>query len=428
LTVNDGELSDLKQTNITVIEINNPPNLANIGAKTVWTQGENSTFIHQIVISDQEDGTNPSNFILNLTFLSGTPLFNISSTGIMNFTPNESHVGVYSLRVYATDNGIQNMHPNISVCGPGAGDPKTTFRDFSLTVTDENRPPVITNHYPENLTFEAQGNSALYFNITKHDPDGTIPDSYWFVDGELVQYIFGNSSVDEFEHFFPCETSGLKTVKAEITDGELNASAQWNITFQANCPPSGPSGGGGGPPICQPIWGCEEWGICRSLSSFPEEEMSFDEFIRIKSECLSGKIPENLCGFQERECHDLSECGIQFSLSKPSTVQACYFVSEPSCFDRVRNCHSGSCEVLVDCGGPCAPCPTCSDGIQNQGEEGVDCGGPCPWACEDETPLKILTFSRLMMIFILALIAVLILVVTKIYIDRRRLRLYGKER
>jgi hypothetical protein len=29
--------------------------------------------------------------------------------------------------------------------------------------------------------------------------------------------------------------------------------------------------------------------------------------------------------------------------------------------------------------------PTCADGIQNQGEEGVDCGGPCPYLC---TPLE----------------------------------------
>lgn len=25
--------------------------------------------------------------------------------------------------------------------------------------------------------------------------------------------------------------------------------------------------------------------------------------------------------------------------------------------------------------------PSCTDGIQNQGEEGVDCGGPCPYLC-----------------------------------------------
>ncbi|MBN2014313.1 MAG: hypothetical protein JW778_03955 [Candidatus Altiarchaeota archaeon] len=49
----------------------------------------------------------------------------------------------------------------------------------------------------------------------------------------------------------------------------------------------------------------------------------------------------------------------------------------PSCFDGILNCHDGDCETGIDCGGPCKPCPSCSDGIQNQGEEGVDCGGPC---------------------------------------------------
>lgn len=31
--------------------------------------------------------------------------------------------------------------------------------------------------------------------------------------------------------------------------------------------------------------------------------------------------------------------------------------------------------------GPCPTAPSCSDGIQNQGETGVDCGGPCPACC-----------------------------------------------
>lgn len=45
----------------------------------------------------------------------------------------------------------------------------------------------------------------------------------------------------------------------------------------------------------------------------------------------------------------------------------------PTCSDGIQN----QGETGVDCGGPCAACPTCSDGIQNQGETGVDCGGPC---------------------------------------------------
>ncbi|MBN2014344.1 MAG: DUF2341 domain-containing protein [Candidatus Altiarchaeota archaeon] len=50
----------------------------------------------------------------------------------------------------------------------------------------------------------------------------------------------------------------------------------------------------------------------------------------------------------------------------------------PSCFDGIQNCPGGECEEGIDCGGPCQPCMSCSDGIQNQGETGVDCGGLCP--------------------------------------------------
>lgn len=45
----------------------------------------------------------------------------------------------------------------------------------------------------------------------------------------------------------------------------------------------------------------------------------------------------------------------------------------PTCSDGIQN----QGEQGVDCGGPCTACPTCNDGIQNQGEQGVDCGGPC---------------------------------------------------
>lgn len=47
--------------------------------------------------------------------------------------------------------------------------------------------------------------------------------------------------------------------------------------------------------------------------------------------------------------------------------------SGPSCSDGIQN----QGESGVDCGGPCPACATCFDGIQNQGETGIDCGGPC---------------------------------------------------
>ncbi|MBI5544326.1 MAG: hypothetical protein HY901_10580, partial [Deltaproteobacteria bacterium] len=54
----------------------------------------------------------------------------------------------------------------------------------------------------------------------------------------------------------------------------------------------------------------------------------------------------------------------------------------PTCSDGIQN----QGETGIDCGGPCAACPTCSDGIRNQGETGIDCGGPCP-ACGCGSPV-----------------------------------------
>ena len=55
----------------------------------------------------------------------------------------------------------------------------------------------------------------------------------------------------------------------------------------------------------------------------------------------------------------------------------------PDCTDGILN----QDEEKVDCGGTiCNACPTCTDGIQNQGERHVDCGGPCdacPPDCTD---------------------------------------------
>ena len=111
-------------------------------------------------------------------------------------------------------------------------------------------------------------------------------------------------------------------------------------------PPGSGGGGGGTRIICEELWECSEWGKC---------------------------LPS---GIKTRTCKDLADCGTEFR--KPFESMSCEYIG--TCSDLIKNCHNGLCEEGVDCGGPCPPCPTCFDGIQNQGEEGIDCGGPCP-AC-----------------------------------------------
>lgn len=82
-------------------------------------------------------------------------------------------------------------------------------------------------------------------------------------------------------------------------------------------------------------------------------------------------------GIMKRSCTWQTNCPGEMA---PAQKQVCNYI--PTCNDSILNCHelpdnSTWCETGIDCGGPCNPCPTCSDWIQNQKEEGIDCGGPC---------------------------------------------------
>jgi hypothetical protein len=97
-------------------------------------------------------------------------------------------------------------------------------------------------------------------------------------------------------------------------------------------------------------------------------------------------------------------------ITVPEVLRECYYTKYPNCTDNIQNCHHESCEVRVDCGGPCEPCPeTCYDGLKNQGEFGIDCGGPCE-PCFVEFPLETSTRS----FFYISLIILLLIIILMI--------------
>jgi len=58
-----------------------------------------------------------------------------------------------------------------------------------------------------------------------------------------------------------------------------------------------------------------------------------------------------------------------FAWTKAADPKVCN-PSVPTCTDNIQNQN----EELVDCGGPCAPCDKCKNGLMDGGEEGIDCG------------------------------------------------------
>ncbi len=423
---------DTANTSIVVIEINNRPVIENITAHTleVWILGDNMTFYHETQVDDVEDGNASSgnlNFSLTIIDPNSTQinLFNVSSTGIMNFTANSSTLlGVYNVSLCVNDTGILNPDINLlSVCNQTGGI-ITECNYFSLTITDRNRPPTILNYYPLNLSLNITGSNDLYFNITKYDPDGTVPDAYWYVDETFLEYDNGMDSINNTDHFFfnfGCGISGKHFVKVDVTDGLLNDSLNWTFEIESVICPSSPSGGdgGGGTPRCIPEWGCADWRVCQHAeSSLKQGVLSGEDYRFIQEQCEQSGLNEKTCGFQIRVCTDLKNCSN--TLWKPNETQFCHYTENPRCDDGIKNCHHGSCELLIDCGGPCSACATCSDGIQNQGEEGIDCGGPCPWKCPPAPPLfKRTGFMIIIAILILVIIMLIIRKIRKILKFRR---------
>jgi len=434
LSVTDGQYLDTKTMKIVAIERNNPPEMEPIGTQTVWTYGDNTSFYYEVQVEDIESGNQSSGeYNFSLEFFDGPDLFNISQYGIMNFTPNSSQIGVYKIRVCANDTGLSNPHANITdFCGQD-GSSQKDCQNFSLTVTDQNRPPTILNYYPFDLVFNATATITLEFNITKYDPDGTIPDTYWYLDNQLEEIDYGISGnySDYFSFAFPCGgVSGLHTVEVIVTDGALNDSLTWVIDLRAvPCPfyvePAAPPAFGEAPQ-CRELWVCADWSICQNAKIAADiGELFMEDYRFVQFGCNFEQLNTSVCGYQIRQCFDLHNCNTSYT--KPTEVQHCYYTPAPSCSDRIKNCHNGSCELLIDCGGPCPPCPTCSDKIRNQGEEGIDCGGPCPWVCPPEAPFKLalIKFLRyLLALLIAALIMIILIKINRIRHIKKKIKQY----
>ncbi|MBR9703817.1 hypothetical protein GOV12_00260 [Candidatus Pacearchaeota archaeon] len=408
----DSQYTDNKYFNITVIEVNNVPLISNIGVQTIWTNTSNNTFNYTVDLTDIEDGDRFSgNISFNISF-TGSDLFSIDNDGIINFTANDSHLGVHDISICAIDNGIPNPHQNISICGQDGGS-LFSCENFSLTVTSENRQPQFINWTPYNLSVLTIAGSYLTFEVIINDPDGTIPDVYWYIDNESIEYDTGELN-QNFSYTVPCGVAETYNYSVIITDGELNNSLNWTVVAAfASCPVpgTGSSGGGGGggssKEECIEKWACRNWKTCNNLR---EAEITgnnvFGLIGEIRKRCDSFSWTEDICGYQLRECKDIEKCGNNKSELKPGEARECYYSVDPSCFDGIKNCHNDSCEVLIDCSGPCKACPTCSDRIKNQGEKGVDCGGPCK-VCVDEEPKKKIFDYTILVIPLLILVILL---------------------
>jgi hypothetical protein len=195
MTVTDtGGLIDSEIVTITVGNVNRPPVLAPIGAKT-GTEGQPLTFT---ATATDPDGN-------ALTFSAGgLPTgATLTPAGAFSWTPTFAQAGTYNVTITVTDNG-----------SPVASD----FEAFTITVGNVNRPPVLTN--PGNRAVgEGQ---PLTIALTASDPDGDL-------------LVFSSSPLPNGASLVPGLTNGTATFSWTPAAGQASATP-YSVTVAATDP------------------------------------------------------------------------------------------------------------------------------------------------------------------------------------------------
>lgn len=226
----------------------------------------------------------------------------------------------------------------------------TRMINWTLNVTNRNRPPRFTKPLPHETWYKNQIKAAFYLNDYASDPDleDTMVFNVTYLTGlhKITATIYPQSN--NFVVFSqPPEWMGAERVYFTVTDNWGGFDKSNNITLSVVEPPrdffpsAAPSEGGfgGGAVRCIEQWFCDRWGRCLSN------------------------------GTMYRTCVDLNNC--YTAKKKPATSSQCEYI--PQCYNGVQD----NGEEGIDCGGRCPACATCYDRIKNQGEEAIDCGGPC---------------------------------------------------
>jgi len=206
LVVSDGELTDSQQWNVSVNDVNRPPIIDTYYPPTDPTifEGQNQEF--NVTYHDPDGGSVTVQWYLN-----GTPT---STADNYTFTASYESAGTYNITVVISDGLVQESH------------------EWTLTVVEFNRPPVIDDYYP--LTDPAiLENEHQEFNVTYHDPDGDALTVGWYLNGSLV------STLDNYTFSAGYHDAGVYNVTVVVSDALAVTSYEWTLTvLDVNRPPT----------------------------------------------------------------------------------------------------------------------------------------------------------------------------------------------
>ncbi len=392
--------------------INSPPNLdISICDNVAYTENQ---YICHVNATDLESE------VLNFTsvFVKGQTLFNITSTGLINFTPRIGQEGNYTIHIKVMDDSgcdnnfdidrlylevkshfcFNNTRPelNLSICNTTwyenssyicqvegydpnpwvslvysstviQGEPFFNISKDGLLNFTANRSHVgdyeVMIIVDDNLGCDNSVNSGI-LNFTiypiNHPPyfDGPILNQTWEQDTSLVAFDLDNYFYDIDNDPLTYEHTILNNIRVDIDENNIvrfTPIPGWHGIEFITFLAFDPSGAFAKSNMVM-------------LTVLPEEKILTTRPGGSAGGAggFSTCIPQWYCydweeclpqGYQTRSCVDFNECGTD--LHRPNVTQKCLYVA--TCFDGIQN----QGEEGIDCGGPCPPCPTCDDGIKN---------------------------------------------------------------
>ena len=210
ISVYDGENWSTSQILFTVFPVNNPPVLQPIGNLTVY---ENTTFTLQLNATDTENDQ------LEFTYLrlDSFPSFNLSSSGLINFTPATSEIGSHLVNISVRQ--VYNHSLN-------------DWEIITVTVKPMNSPPQIVEYSPASTNLTMYETESQTFTQHTIDADFDNLTYEWILDSVI------KSTAENFTYTPGYFGAGNHSLTFTASDEKNSTSITWNINvLNVNRPP-----------------------------------------------------------------------------------------------------------------------------------------------------------------------------------------------